>query len=924
MNTKILLLSFLFICFSFVSRSQTDKIQLGQEYHNLSWNAFVQAVEKKHDVRFFYDPQDIPDFKMVVNEDSLLLEEILVDNLKPYQLKSTTDHHGNIFITKTREVRTSLSDNFFEATAVKIKEPADDESNDGLLKTYSDYIAETVAFGNRNNVSLKGKNNLSGYVTTAEEGEPLPQATLHIKETDYYTTTNVSGYYSLDLKPGEYTLLVNSLGRYEKKFKIKIYKDGHLNVSLDPKSFMLEETVVTAEAHHNVRSTQMGFEKIKAQQIKELPVVLGEQDIVKVALLLPGVQTVSEISSGFNVRGSPADQTVFYINNIPIYNSSHLFGMFSAFNSDAINDFSLYKSNIPVEYGGRLSSIFDVKTKRGNMSDFSARGGISPVSSRMMFEGPVVEDKSSYLMAVRTTYSDWILDVIKNPDVRNSNAYFGDALMDLTFQLNENNEVSVFGYASRDRSNLNIGFDNTYSNFGGSGQWVHNFSKALKSELNIIHSRYQFEENNDEIAYMANKKSFYLDHSELKLNFLFTPNKRHTAKVGFNSTFYQINQGDIVPLNEESILKPVEFQSEKSLKNSFYIGEEWSPNKKITLKGGLRYTLYSYLGPRTIYSYHEGSPVEESFISDTTHYGTNEVISKYNALDYRISGKYLITDEFSVKASYNRLHQYVFQLSNNISTSPTDKWKLSDPHIEPLEGDQYSLGFYKNFLNGQLEASIEGYYKTVDNLVEYEDGADLVFNTIPETEIIQGDLEAYGLEFMLKKPQGDFNGWINYTYSKAQVKAVNEATGEQNNLGLAYPANYDKPHALNLALNYKLTKRWSISTNIVYSTGRPITYPKSIYYLNDMEITGFSERNEYRLPDYFRVDLSLNLEGDLRKDKLAHGSWSFSFYNLTGRNNPYTLYFRNDNGKIKGYMLSIFGTVIPSITYNLKLGNYDD
>jgi hypothetical protein len=339
---------------------------------------------------------------------------------------------------------------------------------------------------------------------------------------------------------------------------------------------------------------------------------------------------------------------------------------------------------------------------------------------------------------------------------------------------------------------------------------------------------------------------------------------------------------------------------------------------------GLRATLYTYLGPKTVYTYLVNAPKDIDNIIDTTYFGKNSAVKTYQNVDYSLSAKYELTKNLSIKASYNRLHQYTFMLSNTVSVSPTSKWKLSDYNLKPMEGEQYSLGLYKNFVNNSIETSVEAYYKKVKNLVEYKDGAEFITNPIPETNIIQGDLESYGIEVMLKKKIDKLTGWVNYTWSKAEVTAFNPITGEMNNQGFSYPANYDRPHAANLTMNYKISKRLMVSANVVYSTGRPITFPSSVYYLNDVQITGFSGRNEYRLPDYFRTDLSISLEGNLKKNKFAHGFWSLSFYNLTGRRNTYSMVFQNVNGEVKGYKISILGAVIPSLNYNLKLGNYEN
>jgi hypothetical protein len=669
----------------------------------------------------------------------------------------------------------------------------------------------------------------------------------------------------------------------------------------------------------------MGFEKITAKSIKELPVVLGEPDIVKVALLLPGVQTIGEVSSGFNVRGSPADQNMFYINDLPIYNSSHLFGLYTTFNADAINAFEFYKSNIPVEFGGHLSSIFDIETKKGNAEHFSARGGIGPFSCRMLIEGPIMKDTtSSYLISFRSTYSDWLLNQIDNVDIKNSSASFYDGLMNFTFGLTDKDNVDLFLYGSNDKANLAFGIRNKYSNLGASLKWTHVFNKKLVSELDFVKSQYYYDTESYEIDYLGTKNSFELNHNEVKLKFKYYLNNKQKFQFGINAKLYDLNNGDLLPLNEESSIIPIEFESEKAYNASAFISDNWEITNRLSIEGGIRATYYSYLGPKTVFTYQENTPKEIENITDTLSYGKNKSINDNVNFDFRISGKYEINPTLSVKASYNSLHQYIFMLSNTVSVSPTNKWKLSDPHLDPMKGEQYSLGFYKNFLQDKIETSVEFYYKSAENQVEYKDGADFITNQFPETAVIQGDIESYGIELMIKKNFSKLNGWINYSYAKAEVTALNPLTGEMNNMGNPYAANYDRPHAVNLTLNYKLSRRTSISANVVYSTGRPITYPTSVYYQNDIQVIGVSGRNEYRLPDYFRTDLSINIEGNLKKHKLAHSSFSIGLYNLTGRKNVYSMIFQNEDGHIQGYKISILGTIIPSINYNLKFGNYEN
>lgn len=927
---RLIVLIFLLLSTGNSFGQQTGHLIVGRQYHDLKWKVFVEQIEKEFPVTIFYQPDSLPDFRIRILQSNNTLEEVLAENLKTFGFQVENDNNGNYFLYKGQALQVDFTEDFFiakDTTQGTEEQPETTHAaaqNDQYLNTFSDYITKTVVIGSKRAGFNQVKSTVGGYVTGSEDGKPIGQATVKVEETGSYSATDDQGFYSISEKKGKFTLVIKSMGRYEKKFKIELLSDGRLDINLDAHAFLLEEAVITSNRHHNVKSNQMGVEKLNSVVINEIPAVLGEKDLIKVALLLPGIQTVGEVSSGFNVRGSPADQNLFSINQVPVYNVSHLFGFFSAFNTDAVNDFDIYKSSIPAMYGGRLSSIFDISARQGNAGKFSAHGGISPVTARLVAEGPILKNKSSYLVGFRSTYSDWVLKNIKDPDIKNSSANFADVVANFSFTLNENNQLKVFTYGSRDYADLAIGTENRYSNAGASLIWQHQFTKKHAANISLVYSNYFFEEINKEKVSTAWKQSFNLGHTEFRSDFNWVLNEKHTLKYGLNAVLYKVKQGDFLPYNQESLIEPTSFEPEQGLESGLYLSDEYSITPDIEISAGIRLNMYNYFGPKTMYSYQDGIPRIPENIIDTTFYNSNELISTYNRFDVRLAAKYMINEDMSTKISYNRLHQHLFLLSNTITISPTDKWKLCDSHLKPMAGDQFSVGWYKNFLGNSLEASVEAYYKKVVNQVDYKDGADFVTNEIPETEIIQGELDAWGIEFMLKKKIGKFNGWINYTYSRANILARDEETRESNNFGKSYPANHDKPHAFNLVLNYKLTKRVSFSGNVVYSSGRPVTYPTAIYYQNGIEITHFSARNEYRLPDYFRIDLSLNVEGNLKKRKFAHGSWTFSVYNLTGRNNVYSVYFRNENGNITGYKLSIFGAMIPSVTYNFKLGNYAD
>jgi len=923
-NIFLLALSFLF---SAVLSAQSPQIKLSESFNNLKWTTFTAKAEAEFDLRFFYYPDSIPDItiKFLPAKNDLL--NVLNFNFKDHRIKISADKYGNIFLSTTHKVNTWLPYDFFsllntnEQNESSKTEIIDKEE---FLKTNHEYVSKTFVVGTKEAGVYISEAKINGRILSFNDSVPLPGATIYVDQLLKGAVTDNTGFYTMQLPKGKYNMKVRNVGYEETTFKVEVLSTGKQDFYLLKKVFLMEAVEIRSEADHNVKSVQMGVEKISIKNIKEIPTVLGERDIIKIALLLPGVQSVGEGSSGFNVRGSPADQNIFYISNVPVYNTSHLFGFFSAFNPDAVSEFKLYKSSIPAKYGGRLSSIFDIQPSQGSMEKFGARGGISPITARLLAEVPVIKNKLSLMAGFRTTYSDWILNFIDVPEIKNSKGSFGDGMLNLTYDLNNKNRIKLFGYYSFDKINLASKVNNEYENTGASLNWYHTFNKNHGFDFSLSSGLYNFTEDTYEYDVSAYSLNYELQHHQLNFNFTSKLSETHTLNYGLSSVLYKLDNGKQIPYNAESLVKLTELGKEKGVESGIFISDQWEINPLLTVYGGLRYNHYAYLGPGTVFKYRENAPITSENIIDTLDFTNNEIIKDYSGLDYRVGITYLINQDVSVKAGYNRLHQYIFMLSNTIAISPTDKWKLSNYNIEPMRGDQFSLGFYANFDNQRYELSVEGYYKKIDNLVEYKDGAELVINKYPEQDVLQGTLDAYGIEFMLKKPYGKLNGWVNYTWSKSSVLVDNKITGEQNNFGTSYPANYDKPHSFNIVANYKISKRVSFSGNVVYSTGRPITYPTSIYYQDGQPLLNYSLRNEYRIPDYFRMDISLKVEGNLRKNKLLHGSWIFSVYNLTGRKNAYSVYFKSEEGYIRGYKLSIFAVPIFSITYDFKLGNYAD
>jgi len=922
---RFLWLQILLCCFlTFTVEAQQDEAMLNPDFSGLDWDQFVNKTELEFDVKFYFDEQYTQDIKMEKIDGLILLRKYLEKTLQLNGLKFAFDKKGNIFITQELDISTVLQKDIYpELIADKeIYRKGQSEESD-FIETKKEHLARVLVIGNTQDGLKSRKATLSGYLLNKKDSSALLGATILIEELGVGTATDEKGFYKLRVDKGNYTLLIKEINHKEERLRLKLLSNGTADFYMESVSVLLEGVVVTSDRYDRIQSTKMGFEKLSTRSIKEIPLVLGEKDILKVVTLLPGIQSVGEGSAGFNVRGSPADQNLFYIDNVPVYNTSHLFGFFSVFNSDAISEFSLSKSNIPARFGGRLASIFDITAKEGDKEQIKLRGSISPITGSLLFEGPIKKEKSSFMLGLRSTYSNWILKLIENPNYKNSSVFFADAIAKFNFRINQKNKIEAFGYYSLD----DIDFAGTTrfntGNEGSSVSWKHFFNDKSNMDLSLIYSKYGLETENYEVAFEAYRQNNVLSHKESKLDFTLRPNSQHNITFGANAILYDIDRGDFAPVGEESLIVFRDLGVERGLESGLYLSEEWSPSPKFSLIAGLRYNWYAYLGPQSVFEYKEGQLKEQASIVDTLHFDQNELVKNYSGLDYRLAAKFNISPEWSVKASYNKLHQYVFLLSNTIALSPTDKWKLTDYNIEPMVGQQLSMGVYTYLWNKRYEFSAEGYFKKVNKLVEYRDGADLLVNEVPEWDVLQGNLDVYGVEFMLKKSSGRFNGWMNYTYSRSTVLVDSPIEGAQINFGEPYPANHDKPHSLNLVANYKFVRRFSLSANLVYATGKPITYPTTLYKQGDIQLINFSSRNKYRVPDYLRMDLSVKVEGNLKAKKFMHGVWIFSIYNLLGRDNVYNAYFKSSGGRIKGYKVSVFANPIFSVTYNFKFGNYD-
>ncbi len=902
---------------------QEERFVVDGKYEDTPFELFVKDIERQVPVQFMYHPQIVDSFYVsaIFNREPLShgLKRIFADT----QVYFFINDRNQVILTQGYQVKDKLPINYFDRTGLANSEAElevvdyleEEEKKKNLQKSMENTITE---IGAKSKIKDGEYSNVAGYVRDVTTGEPLFGALVYIDNPRIGVATDQYGFYSLTIPTGKHDLFLRCIGFKDSKRQIILYGKGTMDIELLEDVIPLKEVVIEAEKDVNVAGMQMGLDKLDAQSMKKVPPILGEVDVLKIALTLPGVQTVGEGANGINVRGGTADQNLMLINDATVFNPTHLFGFFSSFNPDVIKSVELHKGGIPAQYGGRISSVFEVQTKEGNNRKFVGSGGISPVTTRLTFEGPIIKDKLSYIVGGRSTYSNWILKQLPNPAIKNSNASFYDFYAKLSYDVNENNSLYASGYMSKDQFKLNSDTSYSYANENASLQWKHMFNNKLYGILSGIYSGYSYGIFSEKNVVNAFGMDYSIKNYSGKADFSFFPSSKHKVDFGVSTMLYALQPGSLVPKGSESLINEVILENEQGVESAVYIGENFDLSSNVSLYGGFRYSLYQYLGPKTVNEYAPNGPIEEGTKIGEHEYGKNEMIKTYQGPELRLSAKYAFGVQSSLKFSYNKMRQYINMLSNTTSISPTDIWKLSDPNILPQVGDQISLGYYRNFKNNTIEGSVEVYYKTIQDMIDFKSGAKLILNEDLETDIINGEGKSHGVEVLLKKKTGKLNGWVSYTYSRAMIRSDGEYSSEQINNGEYYPASYDKPHSLNVLANWKFSRRFSISSNLAYSTGRPITYPIAKYYYNGIERLHYSERNQFRIPNYFRFDLSMNIEGNHKVTKFNHSSWTVAVYNLTGRDNAYSIYFVSSEGKVKGYQLSIFANAIPTITYNFR------
>ncbi|MDX1774827.1 TonB-dependent receptor [Oceanihabitans sediminis] len=772
-------------------------------------------------------------------------------------------------------------------------------------------------------INAQEKFTLSGTILEAASNETLISVNIIIPDLQTGTTTNEYGFYSITLPEGTYQIIISYIGFADVVETIELTQNITKNFKLKEATENLDEVVIIENIEKlNIKKPQMSVNALSASTIKQIPVVLGEADVIKAITLLPGVTTAGEGASGFNVRGGAADQNLILLDEATIYNSSHLFGFFSVFNPDAIKDLKLYKGGIPARYGGRVSSVLDMYQKEGNSNAFHANGGIGLVSSRLLLEGPIKKEKASFLLGGRSSYAHLFLPLF---DVDNK-AYFYDLNTKISYKINPNNNIYLSGYFGRDVFSINDSFKNTYGNSVLNFRWNHLFSDKLFSNLSLIYSDYYYGLN---LNFVEFKWDSGIKNFNLKYDFKHYLNNKIKLQYGLNSIYHAFNPGEINPSIETSGINTRKLIDKYALENAIYIDAEHNISERLTASYGLRYSSFLRLGQKELNIYENDNPIifnEELQIYEkanpigTESFSKSKAIKTFGNLEPRLALAYQLNDESSIKASYNRLSQYLHLLSNTSSPAPLDVWTPSGKYIKPQILDQVAIGYFQNFKDRTYSLEVESFYKKVKNRIDYIDGGDLIANDAIEQVILNGKARAYGLEMLFRKNEGRFKGWLAYTLSKSEQQTPGRTTSETGiNNGNWYSTAYDKTHDISITGTYDLNPKWTISANFLLQTGQPITYPNGQYEYNGIKIPSYTNRNEYRLPTYHRLDISANYTPKPKNKKGWQSYWTFGVYNMYNRRNAASISFRQnrDTRENESVKLSIFG-IVPAVSYNFK------
>ncbi len=860
---------------------------------------FLQEVERSQSVQFFF----IDDWLTPYTIGSSFKDQTLGDMLEELLKES-----GVTFVLVHDRALVFLKDPTVEM----------DRREAMNLAARKEQAIERLSVGNPDLFRPGRLVTLRGRVFHSEDQTPVVGATV-VPSTHSGTTTDREGRYELKLPSGRYVITIDFVGFRERVIDLTLYEGGALNLALEEAPTLLEEVVVSSQPINALTNSRPGQLQLSVGAMKKQPSLMGEADLVRQLQSLPGVNTVGEAAAGFNVRGGSIDQNLVLYDGLPLFNTSHSLGFFSAFNSEAIREMTFYRGGIPAEFGGRGSSVLDIRSKSGDGEKWRVNGGIGLVSANLMVRGPIQKNKTTIAASVRGTYANWYLDLLKDTykDLSQASVGFYDVGLRLDHQLSDKSRLSFSYYRSYDK--FRVRGDTTFSwvNQLISAQLSHTFSSRLNGTFLLGVGDYHYGVSN-EVPAQAFELNYKVTYPTLKLDFQYTAGIHHIG-FGLQGTYYSFNPGTLKPTTPESGIASITMEAQQALESGAYISDSFSLTERLTLDAGLRLSSFVTFGPATKHVYAPPSPVQEENLIDSVKYASGEPVSTNYGLEPRAALRYSLNEKSSLKLSYHRVYQYLHLISNTTAVTPIDVWQPTNTFFKPQIADQISLGYFRDFKQKTYEAFAEVFYKQMDNVLDFKDGAQLILNKQLEADLLQGQGEAYGLETYIAKSLGRFTWALSYTYSRSFRTIGGHTQSESINGGEQYPSSFDQPHMVNVSWNYRLSKRWSFTGNFAYRTGRPVTVPVYGFNIDNFGVAYFSHRNEYRIPDYHRLDLALVIEGSHKLKKPWSGSWTISFLNVYGRRNAYSYFFASEGlGRINTYQLSILGTVVPSITYNFK------
>ena len=902
----IICLCFCLVFFTITSNAQEQFAIDDNSFDNIDFDQFVIKAERLFAVRFFYDEASVRNLKTTGSGCRTI--HCALDNLfRGTSLYYLIEDSGNIIITSGYSI--NIPGKTVSSVSNLLPPGLYDMSEGGNAGPGN----SIVEIGNPAERNREGNAAVSGYITNTETKEPLQGVTVYVQKLSTGTVSNQYGYYNISLPRGVHSLQFSFIGMKEKRVTLVLNGPGSLDMDMKSVLVPLKEAIITAGKTLTLQRFETGSEKISISALKMLPTSMGETDILRSVFLVPGVVSAGEGSAGFNVRGGSADQNLVLLYGAPVYNPSHFFGFFSAVNSDVIKDVTLFKGGIPSRYGGRASSVIDINARDGNRKEFAGNAAISPISAHFSVEGPVLKDTLTYFLAARTTYSNWVLDLIDNPAVRGSRAAFYDINGKVVYDPDRNNKIDFSVYSSHDDFRFHSDTVYTYENMITALKWRHFFNTRFLSSFTLNNSLYNYDISSKSVAAEAFSLSHKINSSGFRADF-----NLFLGKNEFNSgselTRYSVLPGIYTPAHDSSMVVKREAGRESAWESALYFEDRITFSDLLSLNLGIRLSSFLVTGPASVRVYNQDYPKSLSTIYDTLYYHAGSLIKSYGGPEIRIAANLRIDDTRSLKLNYNKTRQYLHLLSNSTSISPTDIWKLSDYYIKPQSADQLSAGYYQ-LLPDNIEASAEAFYKKLRNMIDFKGGTSIIMNESIEKDIINVNGKAYGIELLIKKPEGKIRYSLGYTYSRTLIRSETNFKDEILNHGKWFPANQDRPHDLTLMFSYIFSRRLSLSADYKWSTGRPVTFPLTAYRMYDDLLLYYSDRNKYRLPDYSRLDFSMRVNGNLRSKKLANPYFNFSVYNVLGRKNVYSVFFRDDGKSFRGYSLSVFGTAIPSLSF---------